>query len=214
MAGLGVCFVWIIGCFIYASQVDPSGMTGVVPAPFIPSRNEHVIENDFCNVCRMDVAPGTRHCRTCNKCIPGFDHHCQFLNNCIGRLNYRIFVLFVSSVFIGSSIGLSVCFYGLCLFFHDETSDIPSKFDPDYMAFNKFTWLTLCLTSVFLLAFTAVSTVTLLGFHTILCFQGLSTIDYVQKMRDRMKQKRAKRVEVHPGYDATGSTGGHDVRQV
>uniref|UniRef100_A0A1I7RUS9 Protein S-acyltransferase n=1 Tax=Bursaphelenchus xylophilus TaxID=6326 RepID=A0A1I7RUS9_BURXY len=180
MAGLGVCFVWIIGCFIYASQVDPSGMTGVVPAPFIPSRNEHVIENDFCNVCRMDV----------------------------------IFVLFVSSVFIGSSIGLSVCFYGLCLFFHDETSDIPSKFDPDYMAFNKFTWLTLCLTSVFLLAFTAVSTVTLLGFHTILCFQGLSTIDYVQKMRDRMKQKRAKRVEVHPGYDATGSTGGHDVRQV
>lgn len=61
----------------------------VKPHAFDRSKHEHVIENQFCYICEVLVAPKSKHCSVCNKCVSHFDHHCKWLNNCVGGKNYR-----------------------------------------------------------------------------------------------------------------------------
>ncbi|VDN43795.1 unnamed protein product, partial [Gongylonema pulchrum] len=82
---------------VVLTSIDPAVSNlrrDVRPAHYDASKHEHVIENNYCNICLIYVSvilfdSTCKHCRTCNKCVPGFDHHCKWLNNCIGAPNYR-----------------------------------------------------------------------------------------------------------------------------
>ncbi|XP_022107535.1 uncharacterized protein LOC110988393 [Acanthaster planci] len=81
---------------------------------FDRTQHKHVIENNHCYLCEVDVGLKSKHCSSCNKCVADFDHHCKWLNNCVGSRNYRWFIsclctaflccLFVFAVFLYISI--------------------------------------------------------------------------------------------------------------
>ncbi|XP_064611907.1 palmitoyltransferase ZDHHC1-like [Liolophura sinensis] len=62
------------------------------PGRFDRNRHRHVIENQHCYLCDVNVGPRSKHCSACNKCVSDFDHHCKWLNNCVGGRNYRWFL--------------------------------------------------------------------------------------------------------------------------
>eukprot|EP00002_Diphylleia_rotans_P023514 TRINITY_DN4628_c0_g1_i2.p1 TRINITY_DN4628_c0_g1~~TRINITY_DN4628_c0_g1_i2.p1 ORF type:complete len:531 (-),score=87.20 TRINITY_DN4628_c0_g1_i2:662-2254(-) len=66
------------------------------------SKSEDPDSLPYCPFCEVVVRPKSKHCRICDKCVGGFDHHCRWLNNCIGEENYKIFFLYVVSVFFTS----------------------------------------------------------------------------------------------------------------
>ncbi|ORC88498.1 putative zinc finger domain protein [Trypanosoma theileri] len=61
-------------------------------------------EGEPCTYCRRLTNVDSRHCKACNKCIKGFDHHCKWLNVCIGAKNYRLFICYVVSALISSTL--------------------------------------------------------------------------------------------------------------
>ena len=67
-------------------------------------KHVHVITNFHCHVCDVQVTEKAKHCSSCNKCVYSFDHHCIWLNTCIGGKNYRLFVLMLLFIVIGSLI--------------------------------------------------------------------------------------------------------------
>lgn len=96
--GIGIVFGLAFGClvvlFLIIMYIDPSEFSGiekkkVSPGNFDRQKHKHVIENQFCNICKMVVSYKAKHCRKCNKCVTNFDHHCVYLNNCIGSKNYK-----------------------------------------------------------------------------------------------------------------------------
>ena len=95
---IGILFALVYTCLlallIVIMWIDPSEFAGperkkVSPAIFDRKKHKHVIENQFCNICKSVVSSKAKHCRKCNKCVTDFDHHCVYLNNCIGGKNYR-----------------------------------------------------------------------------------------------------------------------------
>ncbi|XP_041455263.1 uncharacterized protein LOC121408025 isoform X2 [Lytechinus variegatus] len=60
----------------------------------------HVIENNHCYLCEVNVHKSSKHCSACNKCVIGFDHHCKWLNSCIGSRNYRLFIGCLVTAFV------------------------------------------------------------------------------------------------------------------
>ncbi|XP_001175654.3 probable palmitoyltransferase ZDHHC1 isoform X2 [Strongylocentrotus purpuratus] len=60
----------------------------------------HVIENNHCYLCEVNVDKSSKHCSACNKCVIGFDHHCKWLNSCIGSRNYRLFIGCLVTAFV------------------------------------------------------------------------------------------------------------------
>ncbi|CAD8088791.1 unnamed protein product [Paramecium sonneborni] len=56
--------------------------------------------DSFCEICQLYVQEQTKHCKNCDICCQGFDHHCKWINNCIGNLNYKLFILMISSTLL------------------------------------------------------------------------------------------------------------------
>ncbi|CAD8170984.1 unnamed protein product [Paramecium octaurelia] len=54
----------------------------------------------YCDICEAYVKENTKHCKHCNRCCQDFDHHCKWVNNCIGNLNYKIFMMMVTSTML------------------------------------------------------------------------------------------------------------------
>ncbi|CAK63588.1 unnamed protein product (macronuclear) [Paramecium tetraurelia] len=54
----------------------------------------------YCDICEAYVKENTKHCKHCNRCCQDFDHHCKWVNNCIGDLNYKIFMMMVTSTML------------------------------------------------------------------------------------------------------------------
>uniref|UniRef100_A0AC35TJA6 Palmitoyltransferase n=1 Tax=Rhabditophanes sp. KR3021 TaxID=114890 RepID=A0AC35TJA6_9BILA len=86
---------------VYVSLSDAGiGIGNRLPQPFMRNKGEHVIMDNFCNICEMNVPHHTKHCRFCNKCIENYDHHCMWLNICVGKKNYRKFMTFLAGICI------------------------------------------------------------------------------------------------------------------
>ncbi|KAH9599796.1 Palmitoyltransferase [Trypanosoma melophagium] len=61
-------------------------------------------EGEPCTYCHRLTHVESRHCKACNKCVRGFDHHCKWLNVCIGTNNYRIFMGFLVSALLSTTL--------------------------------------------------------------------------------------------------------------
>jgi palmitoyltransferase ZDHHC9/14/18 len=59
----------------------------------------HLLRLKFCDNCMIYRPPRASHCYYCNACVDRFDHHCFWLGTCVGRRNYRIFIIYVVSLF-------------------------------------------------------------------------------------------------------------------
>ncbi|XP_033034574.1 probable palmitoyltransferase ZDHHC11 isoform X3 [Trachypithecus francoisi] len=91
----GGIFSFHLVVHLIASCIDPADFNVRLmknysqPMPiFDRSKHAHVIQNQFCHLCKVTVNKKTKHCISCNKCVSGFDHHCNWINNCVGSRNY------------------------------------------------------------------------------------------------------------------------------
>lgn len=61
----------------------------------------------YCYFCKIWRPQKCNHCSPCNGCVERFDHHCPWIQTCIGLRNYRIYLIFVVSLFL--SLFLNIC---------------------------------------------------------------------------------------------------------
>uniref|UniRef100_A0A8C8RC87 Palmitoyltransferase n=1 Tax=Pelusios castaneus TaxID=367368 RepID=A0A8C8RC87_9SAUR len=121
---IGVLFVHHLVAHLVAITIDPADQNVLAkknyssPMPvFDRSRHKHVIQNQHCYLCEVDVGPKAKHCSACNKCIADFDHHCKWLNNCVGGRNYWFFFNAVASAVLGVFLLILVILYVFIQYF-------------------------------------------------------------------------------------------------
>lgn len=85
-------------------------------------KHKHVIENQHCYLCEVDVGAKSKHCSACNKCVSTFDHHCKWLNNCVGDRNYRLFIATLVTAIAGAIIIFTLCLMQFVAYFTDKHS--------------------------------------------------------------------------------------------
>eukprot|EP00698_Gefionella_okellyi_P012155 TRINITY_DN3249_c0_g1_i1.p1 TRINITY_DN3249_c0_g1~~TRINITY_DN3249_c0_g1_i1.p1 ORF type:complete len:321 (+),score=35.34 TRINITY_DN3249_c0_g1_i1:114-1076(+) len=126
IAGLGTCFtigtytwqpvlvaVGLLFCvvavmfLVLVSATDP----GILPRrPLSDPRPEPAsvviagveVQLKVCDTCNILRPARCTHCSSCNNCVAVLDHHCGVLGTCIGERNYRWFILFAWSAFLGA----------------------------------------------------------------------------------------------------------------
>ncbi|XP_067651681.1 palmitoyltransferase ZDHHC11-like [Haliotis asinina] len=164
---------------------------------FDRKKRRHVIENQHCYLCRVNVGSKSKHCSACNKCVSDFDHHCKWLNNCVGGRNYRWFLATLVSGGVGCLLILCVCLVQFIGFFTDEKdgrllqpyrgNHSTAEFQILHQTVGKEGWLALVgITGV--LALIAVALLAhLFSFHVYLMCKGLSTYDYIVMQREDLK---------------------------
>ncbi|XP_058419499.1 probable palmitoyltransferase ZDHHC11B [Diceros bicornis minor] len=141
----GALFFFHFIVLLIATSLDPAEASIRLknypePLPiFDSSKHVHVIENQYCHLCRVPVSKKAKHCSTCNKCISGFDHHCKWLNNCVGTRNYWFFFGSVASALAGLLCLLVILLY---VFIQYCTNPEELRTDPHYRGISeKNTWL-------------------------------------------------------------------------
>ncbi|KAM9106145.1 uncharacterized protein AAG666_010689 isoform 4-T4 [Megaptera novaeangliae] len=106
---------------------------------FDRSKHAHVIERQYCHLCKVPVTMKAKHCSACNKCVAGFDHHCKWLNNCVGSRNYWYFLTTVASASAGLLYTIVILLYTLIQYFINPAS---LRTDPHYRSISdENTWL-------------------------------------------------------------------------
>ncbi|XP_077860694.1 palmitoyltransferase ZDHHC11 isoform X6 [Macaca mulatta] len=141
----GIFFFHLI-VHLIASCIDPADFNVRLmknysqPMPiFDRSKHAHVIQNQFCHLCKVTVNKKTKHCISCNKCVSGFDHHCKWINNCVGSRNYWFFFSTVASATAGMLCLITILLYILVQYFVDPGV---LRTDPNYEDVkNTNTWL-------------------------------------------------------------------------
>ncbi|EHH62065.1 hypothetical protein EGM_20252, partial [Macaca fascicularis] len=142
----GRIFFFYLIVHLIASCIDPADFNVRLmknysqPMPiFDRSKHAHVIQNQFCHLCKVTVNKKTKHCISCNKCVSGFDHHCKWINNCVGSRNYCFFFSTVASATAGMLCLITILLYILVQYFADPGV---LRTDPNYEDVkNTNTWL-------------------------------------------------------------------------
>uniref|UniRef100_A0A2K6BRQ0 Palmitoyltransferase n=1 Tax=Macaca nemestrina TaxID=9545 RepID=A0A2K6BRQ0_MACNE len=142
----GGIFFFHLVVHLIASCIDPADFNVRLmknysqPMPiFDRSKHAHVIQNQFCHLCKVTVNKKTKHCISCNKCVSGFDHHCKWINNCVGSRNYWFFFSTVASATAGMLCLITILLYILVQYFVDPGV---LRTDPNYEDVkNTNTWL-------------------------------------------------------------------------
>lgn len=129
----------------------------------------------MCFLCRRCVDSSSKHCKACNKCVKGFDHHCKWINCCVGQDNYRSFILYVVSVFVGAAFTLAVTLYFMIAYWH-ELRGVCRAFE--------------CVLCVLCLL-VGVLSAQLLGFHIMLWWNGETTLSHILEQRRKTEAAAA-----------------------
>jgi len=125
-------------------------------------------ERRHCKWCWSYKPDRCHHCRVCKQCILKMDHHCPWIYNCVGFGNYKYFFLMllysvIDSHFIVWTMSESV---QTCI-----QRDLETPFAIMFVTFFAVT----------LAFFMAVLVTAFFGFHIMLSFKGMTTIEYCEK---------------------------------
>jgi len=170
-------FFMVLYCYYYTWKIE----AGRVPENFTleSSSKEEVVSNfspettfsgnpRFCTKCSRPKPDRAHHCRKCGRCILKMDHHCPWTGSCVGFYNYK--------------------YYMLLLFYADVTlsfilvTEFPRVRDAYY--FSGKNWLEYCLlSSYFFSSLMFLSTGALGLYHTSMCVQNITTLEFLEKRR-------------------------------
>ncbi|XP_063054110.1 palmitoyltransferase ZDHHC11 [Engraulis encrasicolus] len=175
---------------------------------FDKGKHAHVIENDYCTLCEVEVGPKAKHCRTCNKCIADFDHHCRWLNTCIGGRNYWVFFV---TVLTATAAAFLLVVIILFVFIEHFVNPDTLRTAPQFERVENSTWLVflplapvqtsstgLLVVAGFTLLLGLVSLaliVHLLGFHIYILFNNVSTYEHLHRKTKRQGQSNGNSEE-------------------
>ncbi|XP_062842081.1 palmitoyltransferase ZDHHC11 [Trichomycterus rosablanca] len=207
---MGFMFVLHLLTHLAAVTVDPADYNVRVrkdysrPMPVFNRKNQpHVIHNQHCYLCEVDVGSKVKHCGSCNKCITDFDHHCKWLNNCVGGRNYWLFFLTVLSAALGSFLTtVVVLFIFIELFVNPAVLRTVAAFqvsaNTTWLAFLPLVPTQISSVSLLVLAFITIILALasflllshLLIFHIYLLCKRMSTYDYVMKHRQSQNSRQ------------------------
>ncbi|XP_017551299.2 palmitoyltransferase ZDHHC11 [Pygocentrus nattereri] len=201
---IGTAFLLHLLTHLAAVTVDPADNNVQLrkdyssPMPvFDKKKQPHVIHNQHCYLCEVDVGPKVKHCGSCNKCIADFDHHCKWLNNCVGRKNYWLFFMTVlSAVFGVLLLVVVILFIFIEHFVNPANLRMAAAFQSvkenrTWLAFLPLAPVQTSSASLLILAFITVIVALasllmlchLLVFHIYLLCKGMSTYEYIMKQR-------------------------------
>ncbi|XP_067911662.1 palmitoyltransferase ZDHHC11 isoform X2 [Heterodontus francisci] len=204
---IGLLFVFHFIVHLVAVSIDPADNSVRTkknyntPMPTLDrAKHPHVIQNQHCYLCEVDVGMKAKHCSTCNKCISDFDHHCKWLNNCVGGRNYWFFFHTVVSAVLGILLIVLVIIY---VFIQQFVNPEELRTAPQFENVQgNNTWLVFLpiapmeTTQAGILVIAGITIIFglaslmllghLLGFHVYLLFKKLSTYEYV--VRERQNQ--------------------------
>ncbi|XP_036703683.1 probable palmitoyltransferase ZDHHC11B isoform X2 [Balaenoptera musculus] len=205
----GICLFHLLVHLIVVS-IDPAEANvrlkknyARVVLTFDRSKHAHVIQRQYCHLCKVPVTAKAKHCSACNKCVAGFDHHCKWLNNCVGSRNYWYFFTTVASASAGLLYTIAILLYTLIQYFISPAS---LRTDPHYRSISdQNTWLLFLplfpvrtSTPVFLgigvlVLLLELISLLLLGhllfFHVYLRAKKLSTYDYIMQNYQQQSSK-------------------------
>ncbi|XP_054847641.1 palmitoyltransferase ZDHHC11 isoform X2 [Eublepharis macularius] len=201
---IGLLFTHHLITHLVAVTIDPADQNVLArknydkPMPiFDRSKCKHVIENQRCYLCEVDVGPKAKHCSICNKCIADFDHHCNWLNNCVGSKNYWFFFNAVASAVLGLFLLILVILYVFIQYFVNPAE---LRTSPQFESLSgNGTWLVFLpvapaeTTAVVVISLAALTLLLgfasfiplghLLLFHLYLLVKKLSTYEYMTRHR-------------------------------
>ena len=126
------------------------------------ANNIGLTEWRYCFPCTSFRPPRAHHCSVCNACVTRMDHHCPWVANCVGHKNHKLFWNFLLNATIG------------CLIVAIHMG---------YSAYNNlptFQLNTSFIVVVIIAAALVLSLAGLLGVHTYLLLNNLSTLEMDQ----------------------------------
>ncbi|KAK6947652.1 Palmitoyltransferase, DHHC domain [Dillenia turbinata] len=152
-------------------EVDPLVVSDAQYCPIPPDSRAQQVR--FCRKCNQMKPPRCHHCSVCGRCILKMDHHCVWVVNCVGALNYKYFLLFLTSF-----VSLSLLPNFVVLFTDGEISGTPGALVATFITFGKRHCLHYI--SVLNLAF-ALSILGFLLMHMWLLLANTTTIEAYEK---------------------------------
>ncbi|XP_060717767.1 palmitoyltransferase ZDHHC11 isoform X1 [Tachysurus vachellii] len=216
---IGTAFILHLLTHLAAVTTDPadyavrSKKDYSVPMPMFDRKKQpHVIHNQHCNLCDVDVGSKVKHCGSCNKCIADFDHHCNWLNNCVGRRNYWLFFVAVLSAACG--VFLLVLVIAFVFIEHFVNPSILRTATAFQAVNGSTTWLAFLpvapvqTSSASLLVLAVITVIIalasllllchLLIFHIYLLYKGMSTYEYIMKQRQSQSSRQHEEGTTQP----------------
>ncbi|XP_065828160.1 palmitoyltransferase ZDHHC11-like [Oscarella lobularis] len=153
-------------------------------AVFDRSVRSHVVEEQHCCLCVVEVDASSKHCRACNKCVFEFDHHCKWLNNCVGGRNYRFFIAtLVSGIFTIIQMLVVSCYVFSQYFANKDNLKYLEKTDSAMYMFGAeapgAALVTVAIVHTILLFITLGLISHLFFFHVYLMTKDMSTYEYI-----------------------------------
>lgn len=136
-----------------------------------------------CRYCDSHVQLDSKHCWECNKCVANFDHHCPWLNTCIGTHNYGSF--YVAIWGLVAMLGVVILVVAI------ELSRILSAEERRY-AYGMSETAAVAILIIMLLVDVPLwlLDITLVCFHTYLCYHEITTYEYLTGKTSKKKEKR------------------------
>ncbi|OMJ83641.1 hypothetical protein SteCoe_15366 [Stentor coeruleus] len=166
---LTLFYISHIVVFIFGFKATKSNPTVLISSdPLYIETSDNL--NYYCTICKSYVTKTSKHCGSCDRCVNNFDHHCKWLNNCIGEINYKLFIILISSLEISEIILLCFEIKTLSIV---EIKAVLALVTADCILNGAI---------IILLGY-------LIGIHVVLKCRGMTTYEYIKSQRKKKENK-------------------------